>query len=178
MTKPITAGDIAEKYSRFFERKERLNHTNFWCLTDDAPEKLKDLVREAHDGMMPDDWRYEFIMDAFCALREAEDLEDYELPYFHKFTNWLASHANRVAYTNEALRNAPVQDITCAIEDGMILEFYEVMSYVQDFIRDEMMCDNCAETMDTLFAHAEGDFCEDCLAEYQRIEAEDETCAA
>lgn len=35
---------------------------------DDAPQWFADLCREAHGGMLPDDWRYEFVRDALSAI--------------------------------------------------------------------------------------------------------------
>ena len=41
------------------------NGTRFWHLTDSAPESVQELVRDCHDEELPNDWRYETIVNIF-----------------------------------------------------------------------------------------------------------------
>lgn len=61
-------------YTQYFERKTRAIYgTEFTCLTDNAPEPLRELIREIHfgcfEGCLPNDWIYETCFDAFDALK-------------------------------------------------------------------------------------------------------------
>ena len=62
--------------SAWFERRERANGETFMTLAENAPSWLRDAVYEAHDGELPNDWRYET-----CAsiVVELDDMELYEL---------------------------------------------------------------------------------------------------
>ncbi len=62
------------QYFKYFQEKTRLQSgTKFMCLTDDAPQELKDLVRAIHfdyfDGCLPNDWIYSVISEAFDDLK-------------------------------------------------------------------------------------------------------------
>lgn len=48
------------------------NPRKVWILVDDAPEWLKDAVREAHQGDMPNDWIYSEIRDVCQAIDDGD----------------------------------------------------------------------------------------------------------
>jgi cytosine/adenosine deaminase-related metal-dependent hydrolase len=50
-----------------FATRERDDGTTFVTLRDDAPTWLRDAVYDAHDGEMPNDWRYE-TCQAICEM--------------------------------------------------------------------------------------------------------------
>lgn len=70
---------LAEKYLDFFERKKRESTGNyFYCLKENRPEELHDLVYGVHDyyGLWPDDWIYETICEAFSAVTDGTEWID------------------------------------------------------------------------------------------------------
>jgi hypothetical protein len=111
--------------SRYFERATRGREngpdqegSTFVRLTDDAPEWLTDAVREAHDGELPDDWRYETceliasMLDERPEWLESDDDSDLaheiadsltDVYNFDRLT-WLAGSLIRPDYVNDAVR--------------------------------------------------------------------------
>lgn len=90
-------------------------------LRDGAPEWMSEIVREAHDGMMPNDQSYEMILSVANEIddlfRNNPDLTTFDLDeaaheridsiipvYNTDRTAWLASHLDRAEYVNEAIR--------------------------------------------------------------------------
>lgn len=85
-------------------------------LKDDAPGWMTDVVREAHDGMLPDDFRYEMIEEALDTLVRAEGDDEQaqeDLPeppiYNAERLRWLASHLERVGYCDEVCEESGVE---------------------------------------------------------------------
>ena len=118
-------------------------------VTDSPPEWMRDLCWAAHQdgsdgGMMPDDWRYEFIGDALNHIEEhgdeqdADDLRDSyrewcdeAYPYTNQRTAWLASHGQRGGYADEAVGEwGGEYDTTTRIALGMQMEALEVFESV------------------------------------------------
>ncbi len=66
-------------YTQYFVEKTRSDGNKFVACTDDAPECIRDLIREIHfsffDGCLPNDWIYKIIVEAFEELEE-NDLDD------------------------------------------------------------------------------------------------------
>mgnify|MGYP001567351279 CR=1 FL=1 len=92
----------------------------FVSLRDSSPEWAQDVVREAHGGMMPDDWRYLFVKEAAEWIAEEveawdgevdpDDLDTHEFAdsttdvYTGELTAWLASSNERQQYLDEAVQ--------------------------------------------------------------------------
>lgn len=78
-----------------------------YTQTEDAPDWFGELVREAHFGLLPDDWSYRFVQDALmlcenCDTEEGPQVDiDSEYPYTHDRLDWFASHLERNAYCDE-----------------------------------------------------------------------------
>jgi hypothetical protein len=104
---------------------------------DGAPDWFTDLCHHAHAGMMPDDWRYEFIQDALSAIEDGagEDRLDLDglYPYTADRLGWLASHLDRPGYCDEAAADAggPPADILAFVAWGMDREIREVFGLVR-----------------------------------------------
>jgi hypothetical protein len=108
MTTQETVQTLAESTHKLFVKDTRTsNGEEFWKTTDDAPEWVKEMCREAHGEMMPDDWRYAFIVEALDALAESEDPDEASVEsdiYTHELTGWLHSRADRYDYCDEAYK--------------------------------------------------------------------------
>lgn len=61
-------------WTQYFEHRTRPDGYGFICLSDDAPEALRDLVRAIHfdffGSCMPNDWIYATISHAFDDLAD------------------------------------------------------------------------------------------------------------
>jgi hypothetical protein len=120
--------------------------TSYWHFEDERPEWILDMSRAAHDNgsMFPDDWRYEFIVDALAALYDAEDGADLdELAYTldsssYSATSWLASHGYRPGYVDDAVEELgdPSTGVLDMIRMGMAAEQREVFGQVLAFLRE------------------------------------------
>ena len=109
----ITAGTLRAA----FTRAKRDDGTTFWCLTDRADQDdLIDWLRDLHDDELPNDWRYETIVNICEALTYEDDLSNAdpgELSvgiannltdiYNHSLFQWYADNPNRVDYIEEAV---------------------------------------------------------------------------
>lgn len=129
-----------------FEQKTRTDgHTEFWALKDGAPEWMTDVCRASHNSarMLPDDYRYEFIVDALSAIADHDDEEDARDSleadvYTGHLTAWLASNINRIAYCDEAAENygGQLTEITQMISAGQESEKREVFDEVVQALRE------------------------------------------
>lgn len=106
-TVPQLAGFIAAMIVQY----EREDGETFLRLQDGRPEWMLAVIRAAHDGWLPDDYRYRWAYHALDRIKEAADREEardmvYDVEadaYTHDLTTWLASDNRRVYYLTEAL---------------------------------------------------------------------------
>jgi hypothetical protein len=63
-------------FANAFEPRTRDDGSTFWTTRDDAPEWVSDIVRDAHDGAFPCDWRYDKIADLAHDIGQAADPDD------------------------------------------------------------------------------------------------------
>lgn len=141
---------IAERMRDSFTRKTRDSgeSLSFYGYTDDAPQEAHDLVMAAHDAgnMMPDDHRYEMIVDVLDAIIDAEGDQDEALEiaegsvpvYNSTLAAWLASHVYRGGYVDEAVSELGYPDtgIYGAIGLGYLYEVREVFQAVWEFLEN------------------------------------------
>lgn len=136
----------AEQARAFFELGERPDGSKYWKKTEAAPEWVAELCREAHrswdDLMLPDDYRYQFIVDALDILSEFEDEDDITSAlessvdvYTADLTAWLASSADRLIYCDDAAQEygAP-RDTAHLLAMGQYAERREVLDAVRSFL--------------------------------------------
>jgi hypothetical protein len=123
----------AEAYSLLTRDRTR----NMLLPADGCPAWFTDPCRHAHGGMMPDDWRYEFIQDALGALADGagEDRLDLDAldPYTADRLDWLTSHLDRSEYCNAAAEEmgGPPAGILAFVAWGMDRELREVSDLVR-----------------------------------------------
>ena len=112
---PKSIQELAQELSSALIVKVRANGDNFTCLEDDSPDWMTEVIREVHNGDMPNDYTYEFISDAAIAIHSNDDIDNArdELEpdiYTHDLTKWLHSNVTRVEYLTEALQEYPIDD--------------------------------------------------------------------
>jgi hypothetical protein len=62
---------VASEFASAFTRE---NPRNVWCLKDDAPDWMRDAIRDAHsDGRLPDDRIYENCRSMVDSISEIDD---------------------------------------------------------------------------------------------------------
>ena len=119
----ITAGTLRAA----FTRDKRDNGSTFWCLTEQARQSVDDLtewLRELHDEELPNDWRYETIVNILDALMDIDGLEDYEDHcdlvdviagnecdiYTGDLLKWYGDNPSRLSYIEEAESDGYLSD--------------------------------------------------------------------
>ena len=108
---PETIQELAKVARAAFTLQKREDGSEYWTHGQDAAEWIDELTREAHGGtgpggMLPEDYRHAFIVEALDALEEAEDADEardgYEFePYHSRLSDWLGSHGHRFSYCDE-----------------------------------------------------------------------------
>ena len=111
--------------------KQRDNGNSFYCIKDNAPSWVNDVMYNCHADMLPDDYKYQFINEAACALSDADDFDDIQLEadiYTSDLTSWLNSNNSRVYYLTEAL------------EEGFeITDGFQLLAYAQQKEKQEVL---------------------------------------
>lgn len=135
-----TTQDVARRMARRFTQRTREDGTKYTTLTDEADEWMRDVVREAHGDMLPDDWRYEAIASAVEFIAEEDDADDrqdewadgYVDVYSSALIEWLGSHGARAGYVQEARDDFgdAGEDVWEEIRRGQFYEAREVIGLV------------------------------------------------
>lgn len=130
----------AREAARYFVGKSREDGSEFTTLRDDRPDWVQQLVYDSHDGMLPDDWRYECIYQAVCFVRDCEDWDDRADEFANDMidTNsadlidWLGSHSSRAGWVQEARDEFgdAGSDIWDEIARGQLYEARDVFALV------------------------------------------------
>lgn len=120
-------------FSSSFEKKERDDGSSYYALQADSPEWMRSAVREAHDGELPNDSRYDLIRDALSSLSEnlydsaddaREDAAEIALQlqptYTGELLQWFAEHPARLQDCDDAReeRGTSQESIYDALSDG------------------------------------------------------------
>lgn len=136
-----TIKELADQVYAQFEKRTRDNGREFWALKDGKPEWMQEMCHEAHGGMLPDDWKYQFVLEAVVALSEADDPDDVQLEadvYNHELLQWLASHLERAGYVDEAVQSYGIEskgfDLMQVIALGQLHEKEEVLGIVRSYL--------------------------------------------
>ena len=112
----VTAGTLRAA----FTQNTRDEGSTYWCFTEQARQSVDDLtsfVRELHDDEMPNDWRYEtivdictYLMDLIEPIDEQSDVSDIafsaadSITSIHTFElcQWLTDNTGRLSYIDDA----------------------------------------------------------------------------
>lgn len=157
MNSDATVVKLAGEVYSAFEQDTRNDGATFWKLRDGSPAWMVQLCHHAHGEYLPDDWRYEFIVDAVSALDdlgedgdpdEALDTIEPEV-YTAKLTAWLASNVNRLGFMGEAIEEFGVREergdtfgkAFALLQQAQYMEQREVFGLVLDFLRNEVEVD-------------------------------------
>lgn len=133
---------LAAEASGFFETAQDHENKPYVRLKETAPQWLQETVRYAHGDMLPDDWRYRWIRDAFDAIHDAgpdADLEEVGIEfaddadiYNSDLIDWLGSHGSRMGYCDEAFETfeGDISSIATLMQLGQCQERAEIFASV------------------------------------------------
>lgn len=148
--------ELAGTLYNAFERKERnekneYGDTAFYSLTKDAPEWVKDAIREAHDGgnIFPNDWIYD-ACHTMASHMDDTDPDDWDDAisewadgavdvYNTDRARWLASHLEFAGIVDEAVEELGHSDqgIHGDIGIGQYVLLERIASALIQAVRDE-----------------------------------------
>ena len=125
----------------YFEYRRRPDDgSGYWALEESAPAWLRELVWAAHNngGMLPDDARYLYVVEALEALadnpEEPESMLEPE-PYTSNLLQWLAaSPSYRMGLVDEAVQESGWDGLFAALQAGQRKEKEEVLYRVRAFL--------------------------------------------
>ena len=134
---PETVQELAKLARCAFTLETRENGSEYWTHNRCAPEWIGELCNTAHGDMLPDDYRYRFIVQALDALEEAEDVDeagqDWEFePYLARLADWLGSHNHRFSYCDDwADEMGQPEDTYHLLAGGHLQERLEALDLVR-----------------------------------------------
>ena len=92
--------------------------------------------------MLPDDYRYKFILDALEIIANSDQEAELDYPeieadiYTGDLTAWLHSRNDRVCYLTEALEEYDIDDGFWALQEAQLREREEVYFSVLNSLRE------------------------------------------
>ena len=143
---PETVQELAKLVRCTFSLETRDNGSEYWTHNRCAPDWINELCHTAHGDMLPEDYRYAFIVEALDALEEAEDVDEarggYEFEHqYYRLADWLRSHAHRWSYCDDAVRELGISsDATTAdqVQLGHLYERLEVLELVRGSLEEQL----------------------------------------
>src|SRR5690606_31497684 len=129
--------ELAKEARSWFEHRSW-----YWVIKDGAPEWVRELAWVAHaEGeILPDDFRYCFIVEALEAL-----VEDPEEPYLEpdidtrKLINWLDDYSSyRMGLVDEVVSELGWSGLFKALQAGQLKEKEEVLGIVKQFLENQI----------------------------------------
>lgn len=167
------------------EMAERSDGSPFLRLSSSAPSWASSVIREAHDGELPNDSRYELIRDALSALsdqafsdeEEARDsIQELSLDLVPHGTcellQWFADRADRLSSCDEALESGRISELSAyeLLSEGFRLTAEETLSSLISSLEEErlsvfnpdsdsqlLLCDSHGRYIPKLWADEIGD---------------------
>jgi len=138
-----TLQEKAEYFRNQFETRTRDNGEKFWCLkdefkTEDHDSRIENFIREdLHNSMFPDDYKYEYVVDALDLISEYEDFNDINCEpdiYTQDLFKWAASHSSRQEMCNDIISECNPKSIEEILAYAQQREREEVLHLVKEFL--------------------------------------------
>jgi hypothetical protein len=156
-----TIQTLAAELYKALNIAKRDDGSEFYKLDDDSPDWMTDAVRSAHDGMMPDDWKYQHIglvagkiadlvgVDSADDVRESahEVCDGLVDVYNAELLKWVASSLTRAEYVDDA-----IGEFGFPTDDGL----YKALQYGQ-FRELESIYYSLVESFESLAAETDGE---------------------
>jgi hypothetical protein len=134
-TKFETINELAAYYDTFFTVKTRNNGETFVCTKEDRPEELRDLIHDAHEDNLPEDWTYLKINQVIEAIGNEEDPRDtIEVDIYTKdLLNWCHGRTHLV---DEALQEYHCTNLINAIQYAQQDTINRIAQIVEDKLQE------------------------------------------
>ena len=132
---------LAEETSKYFEYKKRHDtDDSITCCKSETPAWVREMVYEAHDGLLPDDYKYEYIRDAVEAIADSglDEPEFQTDAYTYDLINWMNSHHYRRGYCDDAIKDGMADSIDSSCAYGQYQERQEVYNVVLDCLINKL----------------------------------------
>ena len=148
VARPTTCAGWLAALSECLTVEFRTDGTHYSALSSEAKwdeirDDLQSIVREAHFGEMPNDWRYETVDSIATTLAEMPDCEDWSVENFQEesyavaeslvdiytghLLHWIGGNLRRCTWDDEGIAQ-PTTDIVELIK---LRQFEEIESMVQ-----------------------------------------------
>lgn len=125
------------------------DESSYVRVHDGSPEWVTDLVRHAHGDMLPDDYRYQWVMNALECIADCDDPEDAAHEWADGCTDiytgqllaWLSSNLRRVGYCDDAIRDGQWfadQGLVDLVSAGQYNELRETFELVWRWLEDSL----------------------------------------
>lgn len=112
----------------------------YWIIKNGAPDWVRELAWVAHNEgkILPDDFRYCFIVEALGALAEGEHNLEPDVD-INRLLNWLNDYPDyRMGLVDEAVGKFGWDGLFKALQAGQMMEKEEVLGIVRAFLEKEV----------------------------------------
>ena len=126
MTTTTTMSFTATQVLSKFVRSCRENGTSYWHLVDDCEQEIIDLVYKCHDDELPNDWRYNTIVNILFEIKNGNEVSgDIGVDvYTSDLIDWL--NITRLGLIDELIDDGMIDpSVNCRIEEQVkCAQFY------------------------------------------------------
>ena len=133
-----------EALSYFEYRKRHNDEAGYWAVEEGAPEWVRNLVFSAHEEgkILPDDFRYLFIVEVLEALAENPDEPESLLEpdvCTSNLLRWLDDYPSyRMGLVDDAVSQFGWNGLFEALQAGQLMEKEEVLALVRAFLEKKL----------------------------------------
>lgn len=137
-----TIQELADRFSQEFITATRRNGTTYIKRKTRELDDLQDLIYKAHDGLLPDDYRYQFTLESLEAIANHDTSDDALTSlepdiYTFDLTAWLHSNNLRLHYVSMAQQEwGPMDDGSQILEMAQLMEKQEVFGLVLKCLKE------------------------------------------
>lgn len=132
---------VAVQNIKFFQIKTREDGKEIiFCNSNGS---IKDFIHKAHDGHLPDDFKYKIIYNCIESVADGRTeisgvLEDVTADiYLHELITWSASNSTRLSFINDVLAEYQVEGFIDLLQHAQSREIEEICYATLSFLESE-----------------------------------------